>query len=247
MFGVDLAIREGRLSERPGEERTVPRYRGVVWQGLTNLGAWALVLGVVQFFALHLIVQSAWPEPYSWADNNISDLGAVGCGPWEGDGRHVCSPLHAWMNASFVAQGALLAAGLVLARPLRGRLLTKTSLAFVLLAALGFVLAGLAPADANEGLHVLGAFAVIFCGNVGLIFAEGPAQADGARAVRAFPRTLGTVGLVATALFMGEVWLVFGMGGMERLAVFPLQVWALLMGISILRRGKRWTYSADCA
>ena len=215
----------------------MPRHRGMVGQGFTRLGAWALILGVVQFFAFHLIVQSAWPEPYSWADNNISDLGAVGCGPW--DGRYVCSPLHAWMNASFVAQGALLAAGLVLARPLRGRLLTKTSLAFVSLAALGFVLAGLAPADANEGLHVLGAFAVLFCGNIGLIFAEDPARAQEERAIRVFPRTLGTVGLVATALFMGEVWLVFGMGGMERLAVFPLQLWALLMGISILRRGKR--------
>jgi hypothetical protein len=85
---------------------------------------------------------------------------------------------------------------------------------------------------------VLAAFAIFFCGNVGLIFAENPAQAEEARAVSAFPRTLGTVGLVATALFMGEVWLVLGMGGMERLAVFPLQVWALLTGISILRRGK---------
>jgi len=205
----------------------------------SRLGAWALVLSVVQFYAFHLIVQSAWPEPYSRADNNISDLGAVGCGQWDGDGRYVCSPLHAWMNASFVLQGALLAAGLVLARALRGRLLTKESLAFVSLAALGFILAGFAPADANEGLHVLAAFAVFFCGNVGLIFAENPAQADGPRTIRTFPRTLGTIGLVATALFMGEVWLVFGMGGMERLAVFPLQVWALLMGISILRRDKR--------
>jgi hypothetical membrane protein len=136
-----------------------------------------LVLSVVQFLRFHLIVQSAWPEPYSWADNNISDLGAVGCGQWDGDGRYVCSPLHAWMNASFVLQGALLAAGLVLARALRGRLLTKESLAFVSLAALGFILAGFAPADANEGLHVLAAFAVFFCGNVGLIFAENPAQA----------------------------------------------------------------------
>jgi hypothetical membrane protein len=238
MFGFDRASREGRMSEHPSEGRAMPRHRGTVGQRLARLGAWALILGVVQFFAFHLIVQSAWPEPYSWVDNNISDLGAVGCGPWEGDGRYVCSPLHAWMNASFVAQGALLAAGLALSRPLRRGLLTRTSLAFVCLAALGFVLAGLAPSDANEGLHVLAAFAIFFRGNVGLIFAENPAQAEEARAVSAFPRTLGTVGLVATALFMGEVWLVLGMGGMERLAVFPLQVWALLTGISILRRGK---------
>src|SRR5918998_939919 len=147
MFGFDRASREGRMSEHPSEGRAMPRHRGTVGQRLARLGAWALILGVVQFFAFHLIVQSAWPEPYSWVDNNISDLGAVGCGPWEGDGRYVCSPLHAWMNASFVAQGVLLAAGLLLARPLRDRLLTKASLAFVSPAALGFILAGLAPAD----------------------------------------------------------------------------------------------------
>lgn len=226
------------MSAQLREGQSAPRPRGLIGRDLARFGAWALILSVVQFFALHLVVQSAWPKPYSWADNNISDLGAVGCGPWEGAGRYVCSPLHAWMNAAFVAQGALLVAGLALIGPLRRGLLTGTSLAFVSLAALGFVLAGLAPADANEGLHVLAAFAVFFFGNVGLIFAENPVQADGGRPIRLFPRTLGTVGLVATALFMGKVWLVFGMGGMERLAVFPLQTWALLTGISVLRRGK---------
>lgn len=200
-----------------------------------RLGAWALVLGVAQFFVFHLIVQLAWPEPYSWARNNISDLGAVGCGPWSGDGRYVCSPLHSWMNASFVLQGALLVAGLGLSKPLRGGLLTRTSLAFVSLAGLGWVLAGVAPGDVNEGLHVLGAFLIFFCGNLGLVFAENPSQARVARAVRAHPRVLGAVGLVATALFLGQVYVVFGMGGMERIAVFPLQVWAFLVGVQLLR------------
>ena len=211
------------------------RSRTGAGSAFSRLGAWALVLGVVQFFLFHLIVQSAWPEPYSWARNNISDLGVLGCGPWSGDGRYVCSPLHTLMNASFVAQGALLAAGLCLSRPLRSGLLTGTALAFVCLAALGWVLAGLAPADANEGLHVLGAFLIFFCGNLGLVFAENPSRAGAARAVRAHPRTLGAVGLVATALFLGQVYVVFGMGGMERLAVLPLQAWAILVGVQLLR------------
>jgi hypothetical protein len=82
---------------------------------------------------------------------------------------------------------------------------------------------------------VLGAFLVFFCGNLGLVFAEHPPGARMARAVCAYPRTLGAVGLVATALFLGEVYVVFGMGGMERLAVFPLQAWALLVGLQLLR------------
>lgn len=202
---------------------------------LLCLGAWAWILGTAQFFVAHLVVQFAWAEPYSWAHNNISDLGAVGCGPWDGNGRYVCSPLHAWMNASFVLQGTLLVAGLVLIGLLRRGLLTRTSLVFVFLAGLGWILAGLAPADLDEGLHVLAAMVVFFCGNVGLIFAESLVRADGMRTIRTYSRTLGTVGLIATALFLGQQYIVFGMGGMERLAVSPLQVWAVLTGIYVLR------------
>lgn len=211
------------------------RTRAGTGSPFSRLGAWALVLGVVQFFLFHLVVQLAWPEPYSWARNNISDLGVTACGPWPGDGRYVCSPMHAWMNASFVAQGALLVAGLGLSKPLRSGLLTRASLVFVSLAALGWVLAGVAPADVDEGLHVLGAFLIFFCGNLGLVFAENPPRADVARPVRAYPRTLGAAGLVATALFLGQVYVVFGMGGMERLAVFPLQAWTFLVGVQLLR------------
>lgn len=201
----------------------------------TRLGAWALILGVVQFFVLHLVVQLAWPEPYSWAHNNISDLGAVGCGPWEGDGRYVCSPLHAWMNASFVVQGVLLVTGLILTRPLWHGFLTTTSRVFIFLAGLGWILAGVAPGDVNEGLHVLAAFLIFFCGNIGLLYAERAGRGEEARTGRAYSLSLGTIGLVATALFMGEVWFIFGMGGMERLVVFPLQIWAVLTGTFLLR------------
>ncbi|WP_329203316.1 MULTISPECIES: hypothetical protein [unclassified Streptomyces] len=32
---------------------------------------------MVQFFIIHRITESAWARPYSWARNNISDLGNV--------------------------------------------------------------------------------------------------------------------------------------------------------------------------
>jgi hypothetical membrane protein len=81
---------------------------------LVRAGAIAFVLGTIQFFVFHVIVELAWSQPYSWAQNNISDLGNVTCGAWGENGRYVCSPLHAWMNTSFVLKGMLLAAGLVL-------------------------------------------------------------------------------------------------------------------------------------
>lgn len=67
------------------------------------IGAWA-VLSVVQYFVAEAAVIEAWagPEPYDRRTGLISDLGAVNCGVF--DGRHVCSPLHGLMNASFVVQ-----------------------------------------------------------------------------------------------------------------------------------------------
>ena len=51
-------------------------------------------------------------EPYSRRTGCISDLGAVGCGIF--DGRDVCSPLHLLMNASFVVQGLGMLVGALL-------------------------------------------------------------------------------------------------------------------------------------
>jgi hypothetical membrane protein len=137
-----------------------------------RFGAWALILGPAQFLVVHLIVQLAWPEPYSWTANAISDLAAVGCGPWPGDGRYVCSPLHDWMNASFVLLGLLFVAGLALTGLLSRNGLSWPSRVFLVLVGIGFVLAGLSPADVNEEVHVLAALIIFFCGNLGLLYVE---------------------------------------------------------------------------
>lgn len=189
----------------------------------------------MQFLVIHLIVQFAWPEPYSWSVNAISDLAAAGCGPWPGDGRYVCSPLHVWMNASFVLLGLLFVAGLALTGLLRSHGLSWPSRVFLVLAGIGFVLAGLAPADVNEETHIVAALTIFFGGNLGLLYVE-----RSPRIVTSLPAapgalTLGAIGLVATALLLGQIYLVFGLGGMERLAVFPLLIWAVLIGIGLLR------------
>src|SRR3954462_5384114 len=137
-----------------------------------RVGAAALILGPVQFLVVHLIVQLAWPAPYSWTANAISDLGAAGCGPWPGDGRYVCSPLHDWMNGSFAFLGLLFVAGLVLTGLLGRSGVSWSSRVFLVLAGIGFVLAGLAPADVNQETHILAAVIIFFCGNLGLLYVE---------------------------------------------------------------------------
>src|SRR5690242_6517708 len=65
---------------------------------VARMGAVAWVGGFVLFFAAQLIVGAAWSNPpYSWAEDNVSDLGNVSCQPWVENGRaahYVCSPLH---------------------------------------------------------------------------------------------------------------------------------------------------------
>ena len=63
-----------------------------------RVGAVLLALGTVQFFAAHVIAQRAWPTPYSWTTNYISDLGAVTCAPGSSDA--VCSHRHFMVRAS---------------------------------------------------------------------------------------------------------------------------------------------------
>src|SRR5204863_9988502 len=77
---------------------------------------------------------SPYPGPYSWWDNNISDLGEVRA-PW-----------HLFADASFAATGVLLAVG---------ALAHSRGLARVLLIAgsIGYLLAGLCPADVMENPH----------------------------------------------------------------------------------------------
>ncbi|CAL9300718.1 DUF998 domain-containing protein [Streptomyces sp. SudanB182_2057] len=192
----------------------------------------AWLAGVAQFFAVHGIAQSAWDRPYSWARNNISDLGNARCAVQpDPTPRYVCSPEHGLMNGSFVVLGALLVVGVVLSGPLWRRGATAR-VARVLLAGAGagFVLAGLAPADTSENVHVLGALLIMGTGNAGLLLAGAGLTPHGPALSRRAAGPLGVVALAACGLFLSGHYLGLGMGGMERVAVFPVLVWALLTG-----------------
>jgi hypothetical membrane protein len=205
---------------------------------VARLGALGWIVGTVQFFVCHLVVQSAWPTPYSWSLNNVSDLGNVYCQPW-GDNaraRYVCSPLHDLMNVSFIVEGLLIAAGVLLIGSLWSRALSsRAARAMLVIAGLAIVVAGLAPADIDENVHVvLGALPITFLGNIGLILAglaPGPGQRGKARLLGP---VIGGIGLVATLLFFSGHYLGLGMGGMERCAGFNVIAWTALMGCYLL-------------
>jgi hypothetical membrane protein len=199
-----------------------------------RFGALVWLAGIALFFALHVYAESAWKDPvYSWAANNISDLGNVQCQPWGDDRRYVCSPRHDAMNAGFVLQGAAMLIGLAAVSLRRSRSARTWSAGALLLAAgAGWILAGVWPADVDENRHVLGALLIMILGNIGL--ALGPAVPGEARRIRWAAPVLGAVGLAGAALFFTGSDLGLGPGGMERVAAYPLPAWMLITGLALL-------------
>ncbi|WP_406354120.1 DUF998 domain-containing protein [Streptomyces sp. NBC_01635] len=216
-----------------------------------RIGYVAWIVGVAQFFAVQGIVESAWARPaYSWARNNISDLGNVHCGlrTWP-ESRYICSPEHGLMNGSFIVLGVLLVVGFVLTGGAGGagggvlwhggRVAVSARMLLVSGGA-GFVLIGLAPTDVHKGLHVVGAALIMGSGNVGLVLA-GFGLADRVpRPLRRVTGLLGVVALLAFGLFLSGHYLGLGMGGMERVAAYPFLFWAAALGVRgcALRAGR---------
>lgn len=198
-----------------------------------RIGYAAWVAGVVQFFVVHGIVESAWARPYSWARNNISDLGNAHCAMQsEPQPRYICSPEHGLMNASFIALGTLLIVGVTFSGALWRRSATAIVARFLLACAgVGFALAGLAPADVHENQHVLGALLIMALGNIGLLLAGIGVTDDVPGPLRWATSLLGVTAIMALGLFLSHRYLGLGMGGMERVAAFPLLVWALSAGV----------------
>lgn len=196
-------------------------------------GLW--ILGTLQFFTLHLIVQSAWPQPYSWWLNYISDLGAVHCGPILA--HVVCSPLHSAMNVAFVLQGICLFAGARLTPQAWKETSGELWPVMIMITGASDVVVGLVPEDVNLILHSIGALPIFILGNIALVTAGRSHSTRGAPFVRRSALVLGVSGLIGFALtVVAMAWPTgpIGVGGAERLTVFPLQLWALIIGTHLL-------------
>ena len=189
-----------------------------------RLGAAAWVAAAC-YFPLELIVSRAWPRPYSFVANTISDLGVTSCGPL------VCSPRHVWMNTGFVLFGMLTMAGSVLiyrTSP-RSRLLTA-ALIGAGVAGAGSVIVGLAPSNETPQLHGIGAllripgvFAPLLAGLV--LRRRHPVLAAFSMGMTA----AGVAGLAWFGLQPSGAW----RGAAERLALDPFTLWAFVLGVRL--------------
>ena len=185
-----------------------------------------LLVGSLQFIVAMIVVQLKYPG-YSDLTNYISDLG----------GPH--SPWAVAFNASAIVLGllTLLSAYLLLAA-FNPRLARTLGLGFLAIAGIGAFFVGVFPENsAALGGHAHGLFADIAFIASGLALVLLPlamlrdTRWDG---YRAFTFLLGLITLVAIGLFVAGRWGPLGAGGMERLIVAPILLWAIVVGVHLL-------------
>lgn len=204
---------------------------------LTRLGA-LIWMFAIQFFIAQGVVQSAWTTPFSLTQNFISDLGNTTCAPYPLDSTsYVCSPWHALMNASFIVLGLTILFGSALLHSTFPRGWWRVvGLMLLAWAGIGIIAVGVYPENENIELHRIGAAGHFVLGNLSMaVLGLALWQARGRRALAVYSLVSGIVGLVATALFITDHYLGLGIGGMERVAAYPLPLWLTLIGFSLFK------------
>ena len=203
---------------------------------VARVGVAAWVVGVLWFYLAQLIVGARWSQPgYSWSTNNVSDLGNVHCQMWAEDGhaaQYVCSPLHNLMNATFILEGLVIIFGLwVIGSLWKKSISAHASRVFLTLAGAGIIVAGLAPADVSENVHVvLGAFFIFLFGNMGLLVAGKAVNHETLGGLRRLAPIFGGVGFAGGFLFFSYHYLGLGPGGMERVWGYVVPIWTFIVG-----------------
>lgn len=186
----------------------------------------------IQYYLVQLVVMLAWMAHFSLASNTISDLGNTNCGLY--NGRYICSPLHALMNASFVVLGATMMIGAVLVyqefRETEGSLV---GFSFMGLAGAGTILVGLFPENSVSSLHFIGALLPFLVGNIGLIVLG--AVLDLPKTLKLYTLLSGVISLLALGFYLTHYYLGLGPGGMERLVAYPQTMWLIVFGIYLSR------------
>ncbi len=196
-------------------------------------GAAVLVFGALQFIAGMIVVQLAWDAhagnpTYSLTQNYISDLGGASS-PW----AYV-------FDASVILLGVCAILGVLLvwsafdARGSRG-----VGLGFVLIAGIGAIGVGVFPETTpvlNGGMHGIVSDIAFVGAGIGLTVTSF-AMREGAhwRLSRPFTLVCGIVTLAAIVLFTMDLYLGLGPGGMERVIVAPILLWAIVEGIHMSR------------
>ena len=179
-----------------------------------------LFIGAVQFILGMLISEFLYPG-YSASMNYISDLGAT-C-------RTTCiihQPSASIFNTSISLLGVLaLVSSYFIWREFHNR-----SISLLLgLSGIGMVGVGLFPETAGI-IHLIASFIAFFFGGLSAIATYKLVKAPFAY----LSVLMGMISLIALALFISEIFLGLGPGGMERMIAYPLLLWVIGFGGNLM-------------
>jgi hypothetical membrane protein len=201
------------------------------WRWRVGAALWVFC---AQFFVAEQLASHAWPLPYSFIRNYISDLGAIHCG------LEICSPWHQLMNVSFVLQGFLIGAG-SLCMWTRFPGIGKLSLALLMICAGGVALVGLAPTDSNAQAHTIGATVHFVAAGLGIVamgiaqLREGTGRRPGYLSVLTGAAILMATASLGNLKFMPGQTLQMA-GAIERVGAYGIVLWLIAMGCQGLIR-----------
>jgi hypothetical membrane protein len=175
---------------------------------LRSPGLWLMIAGLELLFLAH-ISEFLYPG-YDVSTNYISDLGI---------GPMLSSAI---FNAAVIMFGVM---GLVAAVLLRQK--DKASKLWLLLALSGIGAIGVGVFNLDYGtMHSVSAFMAFFFGNLAVLYSYKLARPP----VSYMFAILGLIGLSALALFGARIDLGLGLGGMERMILYPAMFWAIGFG-----------------
>jgi hypothetical membrane protein len=195
--------------------------RSVRWGGLL------IAVGAIQFAVANAWVQSRYGG-YSMLTNYISDLGNTST-----------SPLPMVFNVSIILLGVFAFLGILLAWggfPRGGS--RVVGLFLLLIASISAILVGLYPENVNGTVHDTASLLVFLPAGLALaIVSNGMKQGTMWFGYRAFTLILGLVMLVSLAYYAptqinNTTW---DPGLIERLIVYPILLWAVVVGIHLAR------------
>jgi hypothetical membrane protein len=176
----------------------------------------AIFVGAVQF-SIGLILAEIYYPGYSVANNYVSDLGAT-CNTT----CIIYQPTSTVFNSSIVLLGLLILVG---AYFLQRAFHWKPATVLISLAGVGALGVGLFPETTGIWHSIFSLIVFLFAGLSAIVAARFQKKP-----MFYFSIVLGLTTLAALVLYVGSNYLGLGPGGMERMVVYPVLLWAVAFG-----------------
>jgi len=183
-------------------------------------------IAVIEFFIGMLWAEATYPN-YSISGNTISHLGSIVCN------GNVCSfqqPAANIFNSSVIILGILVVIGAYFIRELQ-----RTLAITLIITGLGAIGVGLTLALNTGSLsHSIVSFITFLFAGISAVIST-PIFKNW---LRYLSPILGVISLVSMILFATGNYLGLGIGGMERMIVYPVLLWGLALGTYLSKEEK---------